>query len=75
MVAITPNEPQDLNLLDDETFRTHIRRWIEANYPAELRNPPKRLHWHDNKPWYFKLAEKGWLCPSWPRRGSCCRGN
>lgn len=45
MVAITPNEPQDLNLLDDETFRTHIRRWIESNYPAELRNPPKRLHW------------------------------
>lgn len=68
MVAITPNEPQDLNLLDDETFRTHIRRWIEANYPAELRNPPKRLHWHDNKPWYFKLAEKGWLCPGWPRQ-------
>jgi alkylation response protein AidB-like acyl-CoA dehydrogenase len=68
MVAITPNEPHDLNLLDDETFRTHIRRWIEANYPAELRNPPKRLHWHDNKPWYFKLAEKGWLCPGWPRQ-------
>jgi alkylation response protein AidB-like acyl-CoA dehydrogenase len=68
MVAITPNEPQDLNLLDDETFRTHIRRWIESNYPAELRNPPKRLHWHDNKPWYFKLAEKGWLCPGWPRQ-------
>jgi alkylation response protein AidB-like acyl-CoA dehydrogenase len=68
MVAITPNEPQDLNLLDDETFRTHVRRWIESNYPAELRNPPKRLHWHDNKPWYFKLAEKGWLCPGWPRQ-------
>jgi alkylation response protein AidB-like acyl-CoA dehydrogenase len=68
MVAITPNEPQDLNLLDDETFRTHVRRWIEANYPAELRNPPKRLHWEENKPWYFKLAEKGWLCPGWPRQ-------
>jgi len=68
MVAITPNEPQDLNLLDDETFRTHIRRWIESNYPAELRNPPKRLHWEENKPWYFKLAEKGWLCPGWPRQ-------
>ncbi|CAH0216132.1 acyl-CoA dehydrogenase family protein [Roseomonas sp. CECT 9278] len=68
MVAITPNEPQDLNLLDDETFRTHVRRWIESNYPAELRNPPKRLHWDENKPWYFKLAEKGWLCPGWPRQ-------
>jgi alkylation response protein AidB-like acyl-CoA dehydrogenase len=68
MVAITPNEPQDLNLLDDDTFRLHIRRWIVANYPAELLNPPKRLHWHENKPWYFKLAEKGWLCPGWPRQ-------
>ena len=68
MVAITPNEPADLNLLDDDTFRTHIRRWIVANYPAELLNPPKRLHWNENKPWYFKLAEKGWLCPGWPRQ-------
>ena len=57
----------DLNTLDDEAFRRHIRAWIEANYPPELRNPPKRLHWRDCKPWYFQLAEKGWLCPSWPR--------
>jgi alkylation response protein AidB-like acyl-CoA dehydrogenase len=68
MVAITPNEPQDLNLLDDDAFRMHVRSWIEANYPPELRNPPKRLHWEENKPWYFKLAEKGWLCPGWPRQ-------
>lgn len=56
-----------LDTLDDEGFRLHVRRWIEANYPPELRNPPKRLHWHDNKAWYFKLAEKGWLAPGWPR--------
>jgi alkylation response protein AidB-like acyl-CoA dehydrogenase len=40
---------------------------VEANYPPEIRNPLKRLHWNDNKVWYFKLAEKGWLCPGWPR--------
>ena len=56
-----------MDAMDDETFRLTVRRWIVANYPEELRNPPKRLHWRDNKPWYFKLAEKGWLCPGWPR--------
>ncbi len=53
--------------LDDDGFRHVIRTWISENYPPELRNPPKRLHWRDNKAWYFKLAEKGWLCPGWPR--------
>ena len=57
----------DLNVLSDEDFRLHVRAWLEANYPAELRNPPKRLHWNENKVWYFKLAEHGWLCPGWPR--------
>ncbi len=68
MFSIEPRETTDLNQLEDEAFRLHIRSWIEANYPADIRNPPKRLHWDDNKPWYFKLAEKGWLCPSWPRQ-------
>ena len=67
MFSIAPREQHDLNGMEDEAFRLHTRAWIAANYPPELRNPPKRLHWHDNKPWYFKLAEKGWLCPSWPR--------
>ena len=67
MTAVTPHQPEDLNALSDEAFRQHIRQWIEANYPPELRNPPKRLHWAENKVWYYKLAEKGWLCPAWPR--------
>jgi alkylation response protein AidB-like acyl-CoA dehydrogenase len=57
----------DLDALDDDAFRLHVRQWIEDNYPPELRNPAKRLHWRDNKVWYFKLAEKGWLAPGWPR--------
>ncbi len=67
-ISITPKEATDLNAMEDEAFRAHVRSWIEANYPAELRNPPKRLHWEENKPWYFTLAEKGWLCPGWPRQ-------
>jgi len=57
----------DLDALDDEAFRLHVRQWIADNYPPDLRNPAKRLHWRDNKVWYFKLAEKGWLAPGWPR--------
>ena len=60
-------EPEDYNLLTDSDFRGMVRSWVEANYPPEIRNPPKRLHWSENKVWYFKLAEKGWLCPAWPR--------
>ncbi len=57
----------DLNALDDEDFRLAARRWLREAYPPKLRNPPKRLHWRDNKVWYLKLAEKGWLAPGWPR--------
>jgi alkylation response protein AidB-like acyl-CoA dehydrogenase len=60
-------EPQDMNSLDDDTFRLTVREWIETNYPPELRNPPKRLHWSECGVWYRKLAEKGWLCPAWPK--------
>jgi len=57
---------ENLDALDDEAFRQVVRSWVEANYPEELRNPPKRLHWRDNKVWYYKLAKQGWLCPGWP---------
>ena len=59
---------ENLDALDDEAFRQVVRTWLVANYPEDLRNPPKRLHWRDNKVWYFKLAEKGWLCPGWPKQ-------
>jgi len=61
----TPDE--DIDGLDDEAFRLVVRRWIEANYPLEIRNPPKRLHWVQNRPWFMRLAKKGWLAPGWPR--------
>jgi alkylation response protein AidB-like acyl-CoA dehydrogenase len=64
---MTAAEPENYDAMDDESFRTTVRNWIEANYPPELRNPPHRLHFSENKVWYYKLAEKGWLCPGWPR--------
>jgi alkylation response protein AidB-like acyl-CoA dehydrogenase len=65
--AAAGSPAEDLNTLDDETFRHVVRRWVAETYPPELRNPPQRLHWRDNKVWYLKLAEKGWLAPGWPR--------
>ena len=59
-------ERQHLNELDDEDFRAETRAWIEANYPPDLRNPPKRLHLRDNWPWFEMLSKKGWIAPGWP---------
>lgn len=63
-----PAEPADgdWNSVDDETFRHIVRAWFEAEYPEELRYPPRRLHWAEIKPWYMQLSAKGWLAPSWP---------
>ena len=57
----------DPNALSDAAFRQIVRDWIAANYPAELRNPPRRLHRAQTKIWYDRLAAQGWLCPGWPR--------
>jgi len=43
-------ELRDLDALTDDQFRATVRRWIQDNYPAEIRNPPRRLHFNDNKP-------------------------
>jgi hypothetical protein len=67
MTAVTADDIDDLNQLSDDDFRMLVRRWIEANYPPEIRNPPSRLHYKDTKVWYHKLARKGWLCLNWPR--------
>jgi hypothetical protein len=57
----------DFDALSDEDFRVTVRRWVETNYPEDIRNPTKRLHWAENRVWYMKLAEHGWLAPGWPR--------
>ena len=62
----SPGE-EDLNDLDDEAFRAVVRDFVLTHYPADLRNPRRRLHWNENKVWYLKLAELGWIAPGWPR--------
>ncbi len=63
-----PADPADgdWNSLDDDTFRHIVRAWFEAEYPEQLRYPPRRLHWSEIKPWYMQLSAKGWLAPNWP---------
>ena len=56
-----------LDKVDEATFRATVRMWLRENYPPELRNPAKRLHWRDNKPWYMALSRTGWIAPGWPR--------
>ncbi|CAA9280217.1 MAG: Acyl-CoA dehydrogenase, long-chain specific [uncultured Craurococcus sp.] len=67
MDAIRIPAPAELDALEDEHFRQVVRAFLHENYPDDLRNPPKRLHWDENRPWYMKLAERGWLCPGWPK--------
>ena len=57
-----------MDQLSDEQFRATVRAFIETNYPAELRNSPRRLHYKDTKGWYQTLSRKGWLCPNWPKQ-------
>lgn len=60
--------PDDLNTLDDATFRAVVRDFVENNYPPEVpRHAQRRVHWHENRPWYLTLSRQGWLCPAWPR--------
>ncbi|CAM5777943.1 acyl-CoA dehydrogenase family protein [Rhizobacter fulvus] len=58
----------DWNALDTETFRTQVRDFFEREYPQELRYPKRRLRWAEIRDWTLKLADHGWLAPSWPTR-------
>ena len=67
MNEMTRPAPDDLDRMPDDEFRAHVRAWVQANCPPELRHPPKRLHWSESKPWFMALATQGWLAPGWPR--------
>jgi alkylation response protein AidB-like acyl-CoA dehydrogenase len=58
---------EDLNRLSDDDFRMTVRRFVESEYPQELRNPPHRLHMDQGRPWFEKVSAKGWVAPGWPR--------
>ena len=65
--AIVDEPPDgDWNALTDDAFRATVRRWLENEYPADQRYPSQRPRWDEIKPWYLKLAERGWVAPAWP---------
>lgn len=57
----------DFNVLSDDGFRLLVRDFLRENFPDELRDLPKRLHWNEVKGWYMTLSAHGWLAPGWPR--------
>ncbi|HEY3696596.1 acyl-CoA dehydrogenase family protein [Phenylobacterium sp.] len=64
-----------------EDFRQEVRDWLEANYPAELRDPAVESDpdavWGGRKfageardpqvVWMRRAAGKGWTAPAWPK--------
>lgn len=62
--------------LDD--FRAHVRDWLAANCPPEMRTPMPEHEtvWGGRREtfanpasrlWLERMAERGWTCPTWPR--------
>jgi len=60
-------QERDWNALTDGAFRDIVRAEVEAHHPSELRYPPRRLRWAENRSWYLRMAAKGWIAPGWPR--------
>ncbi|HET7817570.1 MAG TPA: acyl-CoA dehydrogenase family protein, partial [Sphingomicrobium sp.] len=66
-------------MTDLETFRSETRSWLEANCPAEMREPIRSeadacwggRNWtfqsDAQRLWLERMAERGWTVPHWPR--------
>ena len=64
---------------DPEVFRAEIRAWLEANCPAEMREPVRTeddVCWGGRefkfknpaqRQWLEACAAKGYTVPDWPR--------
>jgi alkylation response protein AidB-like acyl-CoA dehydrogenase len=57
---------------EELAFQKEVRDWITANMPPEVAEESRRSRTsHVSKErllqWQKKLAERGWLCPNWPR--------
>ena len=64
---MTATVRDDYDAMTDAEFRTMVRDFIEAECPAEIRHLPRRIRWHEVKPWSQKLGQRGWLAPQWPK--------
>jgi len=63
----------DFGGTDLEGFRTEVREWIAANFPAALKGRPNPMMREERaKPsaeqeaWRKAVGEKGWGVPTWP---------
>ncbi|MEA2998658.1 MAG: hypothetical protein QOK17_491 [Sphingomonadales bacterium] len=66
-------------MADLDTFRAETRAWLEANCPAEMREPMRDESdacWGGRNPsfkneaqklWLDRMAGRGWTVPDWPR--------
>ncbi len=66
-------------MADLENFRAETRAWLEANCPAEMRQPVARdadICWggrqfeftgEAQKLWLTRMGAKGWTVPEWPK--------
>jgi alkylation response protein AidB-like acyl-CoA dehydrogenase len=57
---------------EELAFQKEVRDWIAANMPTEVAEESRRSRTsHVSKErllqWQKKLAERGWLCPNWPK--------
>ena len=57
-----------------EAFRTEVRDWIAANFPASLKGKPNPMAREertkptaDEEAWRKAMGEKGWGVPTWPK--------
>jgi alkylation response protein AidB-like acyl-CoA dehydrogenase len=70
----------DFGATDLDAFRTEVRAWLEANYPAELRDPNAKTDpeavWggrafvdssDPQSVWMRRAAERGLTAPTWPK--------
>ncbi len=48
-----------------ETFREEVQDWLSENFTADVRSTGEGTE--ERKAWYVKLADKGWIAPSWPK--------
>ncbi|MEA3036860.1 MAG: hypothetical protein QOH04_2637 [Sphingomonadales bacterium] len=66
-------------MADLDTFRAETRAWLDANCPAEMREPMRDegdACWGGRNPsfkneaqklWLDRMAGRGWTVPDWPR--------
>ncbi len=54
---------------EENAFRDEVRRFIDENYPAHLRDATTRDDFskEDYLAWHKILHKKGWVAPAWPK--------